>query len=116
MTRWIRTYYDEDDTWSYFELDDEKWAVRQMDLRGPDRHPVTAASLSEVLANRNHGGLTAVARYELRYGVLAEGSLDGWQEAQCAAEISAGEFERLWTAARKYLDMAARAVDGQEES
>ncbi|MFE5029249.1 hypothetical protein ACFRAO_39650 [Streptomyces sp. NPDC056656] len=116
MTRWIRTYYDEDDTWSYFELDDEEWAVRQVDLRGPGRHSVTGASLSEVLATRDEAGLTAMARYELRYGVLAEGSLDGWQEAQCAAEISAGEFERLWTAARKYLDVAARSAGEQEES
>ncbi|WP_326777957.1 hypothetical protein [Streptomyces sp. NBC_01445] len=52
-------------------------------------------------------GSTAMGRYEQRYGVLAEGPMDGWQDQPEAAEISAEEFERLWTEARRALGGSA---------
>ncbi|MFC5724376.1 hypothetical protein ACFP1Z_29905 [Streptomyces gamaensis] len=104
MTLWIRAYDSESDVWSYFELDDEEWALRQVDLHGPQRSPVTAASLVEVIDLRDHGDLQAMAAYERQYGVLAEGSLTGWQDADGAAEVTAGEFESTWVIARETLN------------
>jgi len=104
VIRWFRTYYEDEDLWLYFEADDEGWAARQVEVRGPDARPVTAASLEEVLHLRDHADLAAMGRYERQYGVLAEGSLDGWQDEPQAAEISVEEFEQLWAEARRTLD------------
>lgn len=35
--------------------------------------------------------------YESRYGVVAEGVLDGWQDVDQVVEISPAEFEQAWT-------------------
>ncbi|MFC7866442.1 hypothetical protein ACFU5B_21785 [Streptomyces murinus] len=64
---------------------------------------VTAAALSEVLGIRDQHDQTAMADYKHKYGILAEGSLDGWQDTQSATEITAAEFERIWASARKAL-------------
>ncbi|MDH6628486.1 hypothetical protein M2271_006319 [Streptomyces sp. LBL] len=104
MMLWIRAYDGESDVWSYFELDDEEWALRHVELQGPQRQPVTAASLAEVIEIRDRGDLAAVASYEGQYGVLAEGTLHGWQEADGGAEITRQEFESTWAAARETLD------------
>ncbi|MFB6608308.1 hypothetical protein ACFCXR_38280 [Streptomyces noursei] len=103
MTSWFRTYYEDEDLWLCFEADDEGWAVRQVEVRGADSKPVTAACLEEVLHLRDHADLAAMDWYERQYGVLAEGSLDGWQEQPHAAGIPAAEFERLWAEARRTL-------------
>ncbi|MGW4958008.1 hypothetical protein ACWEPL_12350 [Nonomuraea sp. NPDC004186] len=103
MTRWIRGYSAENDIWSYYELTDDEWAARQVDLYGPDREPITAAALDEVLRLRDHHDLVALQNYEGRYGVLADGSLEGWQDAEQVTEISRDEFENVWAAARSYL-------------
>ncbi|MBB6119684.1 hypothetical protein [Nocardiopsis algeriensis] len=103
MKSWFRTYDEDEGLWRYFETDGEGWAVRQVEIREADSVPVTAASLKEVLRLRDHGGLGAMNRYERRYGVLAEGGLDGWQEQPQADGISAEEFDRLWDRARRAL-------------
>lgn len=105
MNRWFRIY--DEDLWLYFEANGEGWAVRQVEVREADSVPVKAASLEEVLHLRDHGDLGAMNQYEQRYGVLAEGSLDGWQEQPHANEISAEEFDRLWAEARRTLDPSA---------
>ena len=104
MTLWFRAYDSDTDTWSYFELDDEEWALRQVDLRGPRRQPVTAASLAEIFAIHGRGDFAAMTTYDQRYGVLTEGCLRGWQEEESAAEITLAEFESVWAAAREVLD------------
>lgn len=101
---WIRAYDGESDAWSYFELDDEEWALRHVHLQGLHRQPVTAASLAEVIELRDRGNLAVMAAYERQYGVLAEGTLRGWKEAHGAAEITRQEFESTWAAAREILD------------
>ncbi|MBB5102620.1 hypothetical protein [Streptomyces spectabilis] len=110
MTTWFRTYYEDEDLWLCFEADDEVCAVRQVEVRAQDSRPVTAASLAEVLHLRGHADLAAMARYEERYGVLAEGPVDGWQEQPRATEISAAEFERLWDEARRTLSSDSDSV------
>ncbi|WP_405683704.1 hypothetical protein OG204_01060 [Streptomyces sp. NBC_01387] len=104
MTPWIRAYDDESDTWSYIELDDNGGALRQVDLQGPQRRPVAAASLTEVIEVRDHADLAAMTTYERTYGVLAEGSLYGWQDFDGPTEITEHEFESTWAAARETLD------------
>ncbi|MFD9880994.1 hypothetical protein ACFWZT_05980 [Streptomyces alboflavus] len=107
MTTWFRAYYEDEDLWLHFEADDEGWATRQVEVRGQDSRPVTAASRAEVLHLRDHAGPAAMGRYERQYGILAEGPLDGWQDQPRAAEISAEEFERLWAEARQALGGSA---------
>jgi hypothetical protein len=77
--------------------------ARGGEVRGADSKHVTAASLEEVLHLRDHADLAAMGRYEPQYGVLAEGSLDGWQDQPHASEIPVEEFERLWAEARQTL-------------
>jgi hypothetical protein len=108
----IRIYWPDDDTRSYFEADDTLWPARQVDLRGPDREPVTAAILGEVLWIRDHADREAMAAYERQYGVLAEGNLSGWQDADQATEITAEEFEEVWAVARSALQAVQHTEPG----
>ncbi|MER5563851.1 hypothetical protein ABT071_35270 [Streptomyces sp. NPDC002506] len=103
MTTWFRTYYEEEDLWLYFEADGEGWATRQVEVRRQDSRSVTAASLDGVLHLRDHADLAAMFSYERQFGVLAEGPMGGWQDQPEAAEISAEEFDRVWTEARQVL-------------
>lgn len=103
MTSWLRAYYGDRDLWLYFEVDDDGWASRQVEIRAVDSRPVTAASLEEVLELRDRADLAAMGRYERQYGVLVEGSLAGWEDHLQAAAISAEEFEELWAKARRVL-------------
>lgn len=63
---------------------------------------MTAASLAGVIEIRDRGD--PMASYERQYGVLAEGTLEGWREADGVAEITRQEFESTWVAAREILD------------
>ncbi|MFH8595655.1 hypothetical protein [Streptomyces rimosus] len=107
----FRMYYEDEDLWLYFETDEEGWAARHIEIRGKDARPVTAASLDEVLHLRDHADVPAMLRYEHRYGVLAEGSLDGWQGHPHAAELTAEEFDHLWTEARRALEARAEPAE-----
>ena len=109
MTMWIQTHSAEDDIWSYFELDDDGWAQRQVDLERAARLPVTAASLMEVLDLRDHADLAAMSAYERKYGVLAEGCLDGWRESEGVATITRDTFEPTSGRRRKCNAQASRA-------
>ena len=53
MTTWFRTYFEDEDVWQYFEEGADGWASRQVDVRGADSRPLTAASLAEVLHLRD---------------------------------------------------------------
>ena len=106
--RFLRYHRTQDDIWSHIELDDDGWALRQVDLRGPRQAPVTATSLAAVRHIRDHQDLAAMRTYEARYGVLSEGSWDGWEQDAQANEIPATDFGALWSTARK----ASAAVTG----
>ena len=103
MTTWFRTYDEDADLWLYFEVGADGWAMRQVELRASDLGAVTAASLEEVLHLRDHADLAAMQRYEQEFGVLSEGSLDGWREQSGVEEVAQGEFERVWREARAVL-------------
>ena len=42
--RWLRHYWDEEDVTQFFEIDDEGWVVRQVELRGALQVPTVAAA------------------------------------------------------------------------
>jgi hypothetical protein len=47
VTRWFRSYWDEEDTWFYFEVSDDGWVNRQVELEGPALRPIVAASTDD---------------------------------------------------------------------
>jgi hypothetical protein len=67
--RCVRRFWDEEGIWFYFELDDDGWVTRQVELQGTARTPIAAASLSEWFTGLNAGRLQ---RYQARFGVVAE--------------------------------------------
>ncbi|MFG2296113.1 hypothetical protein [Streptomyces sp. NPDC048603] len=103
MPVWIRVYDEDRDLWQYFEGDEEGWVMRQVELRGGDGTPVTAASLEEVLRFQERSDIDTMDRYQQRYGVIAEGRLTAWAGSRHFGGIEAEEFERVWLEARRAL-------------
>ncbi|MFI9063845.1 hypothetical protein ACIGQE_18440 [Streptomyces sp. NPDC053429] len=91
MTTWMRCYWDEQDTWFYFEFDAEGWVTRQVELEGPELTPIAAASLGEC---------------DSRFGTTAESPVSEW-EGYDAEHLTSVEFEDVWGSARRQI--AARA-------
>ncbi|MCB5177955.1 hypothetical protein [Streptomyces antimicrobicus] len=106
MPVWIRVYDEDRDLWQYFEGDEAGQVTRQVELRGDDGTPVTAASLEEVLRFQECSDVDTMSRYQRRYGTIAEGRITDRNGAGRAGEISAEEFERIWLDARRTLGSA----------
>ncbi len=100
--RWLRHYWDEEDVMQFFEIDDEGWVVRQVELRGGPQTPTVAASRTE-LPDANRDGLAVVQAYEAKYGVLAEQPMSKWDADFRNADIERVEFEAIWKMARAHL-------------
>jgi hypothetical protein len=103
----MRSYYADEDLRGYEELDGERWATRHVEVRERDGAAVAAASLAEMIAAREGGGISAVVLYERQYGVVPE---PPFPEVAAADEppmepITAEEFEALWQRGRQaYAD------------
>lgn len=101
MPKWIRSYWDEEGITFLWEVGDDGWVTRSVELAGPEHRPRTAASLDEVLRARDTGGLPAVQAYERLYGVAPEKPITEWDFPH--AEIDQATFESSWADARRAL-------------
>jgi hypothetical protein len=106
VPRWIRFHDPDEHATGYVELGDDGWALRHVEVRGPDRRPATAETLAEVLRIRDHCSPAEMREYERRYGhgCVAEGDLSDVELSDLVVEISEAEFERVWGPARAALD------------
>ncbi|MEU4076008.1 hypothetical protein [Streptomyces venezuelae] len=102
MTAWMRCYWDEEDTWFYFEVDADGWVARQVELVGPELSPIAAASLAEWQQARDAGRLD---EYDGRFGITAELPVSEW-EGHDPEPLTSEEFEAVWGLAR--CEIAAR--------
>lgn len=107
MSRYLRYYFDEDDTWFYYEVASGGLTTRQVELEGPDRRAKVASSLAEFERLRDTEGWGAVGVYVARYGCTAEGQAENeadWPPDDHPTYISAEEFEQQWRAARQAIE------------
>ncbi|MEV6020354.1 hypothetical protein [Streptomyces sp. NPDC051997] len=105
MTRWFRSYWAEEDTWFYCEVDTDGQVTRQAELRGPLEKPIAAASQIEWEAAQRAGTLTD---YETTFGATAEVPVQEW-EAHEPQDLTAPQFETVWRTARAACQARARA-------
>ncbi len=99
MTYWFRAHWDEEDIWFYFEVDDDGWVTRQIELRGPNNTPIAAASLVEWQEAKIAGRLR---QYEATYGSTAEIPVQEW-DGYDPQPLTSTEFETIWHRARHRL-------------
>ena len=99
MTTWIRCHWDEEDVWFYFEVDAEGWVARQVELQGPARTPIAAASLAEWEQTYGTGDVDA---YDSRFGMTAELPISEW-EGHDPEQLTSEEFEEVWGSARRQI-------------
>nr|WP_030733048.1 hypothetical protein [Streptomyces sp. NRRL S-237] len=99
MTTWMRCYWDEEDTWFYFEVDAEGWVIRQVELEGPELIPIAAASLAEWQRARDAGRL---GDYDSRFGITTELPVSEW-EGHDPEQLTFEEFEDVWGPARQQI-------------
>ncbi|MFG3284168.1 hypothetical protein [Streptomyces sp. NPDC048111] len=85
--RWFRSYWGEADTWFYFEVGDDGWVRRQIELEGPALRPVAAATAEDD---------------DARYGFTAESPVTDW-EGHVEVPLTLREFEVVWVDARQRL-------------
>lgn len=71
----MRCYWDEEDVWFYFEVDEDGWVTRQVELQGPGLTPIAAASLAEWQQAHEAGRLD---EYDTRFGITAELPVSAW--------------------------------------
>ncbi|GGO49150.1 hypothetical protein GCM10012287_25820 [Streptomyces daqingensis] len=95
-------YWDEEDTWFYFEVDAEDRVIRQVELEGPELTPVAAASLAEWLRACDTDRLD---EYDSRFGITTDVPVSEW-EGHDPEQLTSEEFEEIWNSARR--EIAAR--------
>lgn len=104
MTTWLRSLWDVEDVTFLWEVGDDGWVTRSLELVGPQRRAQAAAALADVVRARDEGGIGAVQAYEARYGVVPEKPLDEWDSCFPHEVISQSDFERAWAESRQALD------------
>jgi hypothetical protein len=103
VATYVRWYWPDESLWCYDELDDERWSTRHIEMQAHDQTFAAAASLAEVLAERDSGDPHAVNAYERRYGIVPEAAFPATtaDDQPCTESITADEFERLWQEGRQ---------------
>ncbi len=99
MPRWVRSYWGEEDVTFLWEVDDDGWVRRHVELVGKDFRPQAAAALDEWMRELEAG---RIQRYQSRYGVLADQPITDWDFPHTT--ITQAEFEEIWAAARSALE------------
>ncbi|MEV6594565.1 hypothetical protein [Streptomyces acidicola] len=99
MTRWVRCFWDEEAVWFYFELDNDGYVLRQIEVQEPGNKALAASSLAEWQEAQRDGRLT---EHESVYGLTAEPPISEW-EGHNPQRLSANEFEIVWSTARRQL-------------
>ncbi|MGK5555868.1 hypothetical protein ACSNOI_30050 [Actinomadura kijaniata] len=105
----MRDYWADDDLWRYFEIDDEGFVRRQVELEGPDREANTACSLEEWEAALHAG---TIDQYSETYGMV-----DEWNFARGDHDdpqpCGKAEFENVWEQARRACAAGSRSRPNQ---
>lgn len=99
MTRWICSRWDEEDVTFYWEVRDDGWITRHVELVGPELRAQAATSLEEWMRELDAGRIQV---YQARYGVLADQPITDWDFPH--SEVDKDEYERVWAAARSALE------------
>jgi hypothetical protein len=84
-----------------WEVGDDGWISRSVELTGRDLIPTAATRLDEVIHARDTGGISAVQALEGRYGVAPEKPIEDWSFPH--EVISHEMFDRTWRSARDAL-------------
>ncbi|MFD9367393.1 hypothetical protein ACFWA6_06735 [Streptomyces sp. NPDC060020] len=95
----MRSYWDEEDVWFYFEVDAEGWVIRQVELEGPELTPIAAASLAEWQRAFDAGRLDA---YDNRFGTTAKLPVSEW-DGHAPERLTSEGFEEVWGLARRQI-------------
>src|SRR5438093_1058379 len=96
MTRWFRTYWDEEDRWLYVEVSDDGIVTRQVEFTGPDQVPTSAASLTESTQPFAAGG---IAHSFARSGGVADQPSSEWADFE-REELTLEQFDQAWDKVR----------------
>jgi hypothetical protein len=75
MTRWVRSHWDEEDVTFIWEVGDDGWVTRGVELIGPELTPQAAAALDEWMRALEAG---RVQQYQATYGQLVEAPIESW--------------------------------------
>jgi hypothetical protein len=98
VTVYVKSWEDITFLW---EVGDDGWISRSVELIGSDLIPTAATRLEEVIHARDTGGISAVQALEERYGVAPEKPIEDWSFPH--EVISRELFDRTWGSARDAL-------------
>ena len=101
VARWIRSYWDEEDVTFYWEVGDDGWITRHVELAGPDHVPRAAASLAEWTRELEAG---RIQQYQAKYGFLADQPVTLWDPDFPYEDLTREQYEKVWLAARRSLE------------
>jgi len=101
MPAYVSSHWDEGDITFLWEVADDGWISRSVELTGPNLIPTAATKLDEVIEARDIGGLSAVQAIERHYGVAPEKPIVDWSFPH--EVITSDQFDRAWVKARSGL-------------
>jgi hypothetical protein len=101
VARWIRSYWDEEDVTFYWEVADDGWVTRHVELVGAELIPRAAASLDEWMRELEAG---RIQEYQGRYGCLADQPVTEWDPDFPHEALTREQYETVWVTARRFLE------------
>jgi hypothetical protein len=85
----------------YWEVGDDGWITRHVELAGAGLPPRTAASLEEWMRELEAGH---VQEYQAKYGFLADQPITQWDPDLPHEDLTQEQYEKVWHAARRSLE------------